>query len=138
MLDVINPPKDSFTGARYNLLRVIVAYPQNAQNAQLSGRSTVVKQVLDEDHHPIATMKHTSLTVSLSFDETLSPILQSLDNSLTEAKQKEAEQKPCKNPSEKPRVRLKPSKRSQAKTQERIQQFLTFQHQNDLVVFCTM
>lgn len=49
MLEAINHAEDCFTGARYNILRVIAAYPLDA--ADLASSSLKVQRAIREDNH---------------------------------------------------------------------------------------
>jgi hypothetical protein len=80
MLNAINNPKDRFTDGNYNVLRSIGAYPQNAL---LTKPGKTVQAALDDDKHPIATLKHDKLTASLSVDTGYPHALEFLDGSLT-------------------------------------------------------
>jgi len=82
MLNEINK-EDCFTGARYNILRVVAAYPLNASFTTLS---TNVQKALDEDKHPLALLKHAPLLASLTSNDSPHTIFSSLSVSLKRAR----------------------------------------------------
>lgn len=68
--------EDCFTGATYNILRVVATYPLQANFA--NERSKKLTDALNEDKHPIASMKHSSLLASLVMSDDTPSILSSL------------------------------------------------------------
>ena len=64
MLAAINTPEECFTGVKYNILRVIAAYPLDAWVD--GGRSPEIKSAIDADPHPLATLRHGPLLSSLA------------------------------------------------------------------------
>jgi hypothetical protein len=76
MLLTINEEEDCFTGARYNILRVIAAYPLDADvNSQAS---KTIKEAIREDNHPLATLLHAPLLSSLTRCDSTPSVLSSL------------------------------------------------------------
>jgi hypothetical protein len=55
MLAAINDEEDSFTGGRYNILRVVAAYPLDAGIS--SSQSEKIKEAVNADKHPLAILK---------------------------------------------------------------------------------
>jgi hypothetical protein len=82
MLTAINK-EDCFTGARYNMLRVIAAY---SLDANLTTSSSKVRKALEEDNHPLATLRHAPLLASLTSCDSPRTILSSLSASLKRAR----------------------------------------------------
>ena len=74
MLSSINQ-EPCFTGAEYNVLRVIAAFPQVAE---FSKRSPKVAAALQNDQHPIATIKEGLLMESLAREPKVAEILSTL------------------------------------------------------------
>jgi hypothetical protein len=74
MLSAINQ-EPCFTGATYNVLRVIAAFPHRAD---FSTPSKAVAAALQDDNHPIATMNQDLLVESLSREPKVTEILQTL------------------------------------------------------------
>ena len=71
MLAAINTPDECFTGARYNILRVVAAYPFDAK-IDATMRSNEIKVAVEADQHPLATLRHGSLLSALAtYDGTL-------------------------------------------------------------------
>lgn len=84
MLAAINKPEDCFTGAKFNILRVVAAYPLNAN---LNSRSNAVQAMLKADEHPIATLKHAPLLASLATSDSTPTILSSLRNNMKRSRE---------------------------------------------------
>ena len=76
MLSAINQ-EPCFTGAEYNILRVIAAFPKRAK---FSPHSTTVAMALQNDQHPIATMKEDLLIESLAREPKVTEIMSMLRN----------------------------------------------------------
>jgi hypothetical protein len=66
MLEAINPESEQFTDGRYNILRVVVAFPVDAD---FSSPSTGVQKALKEDSHTLAKLKHSALVSTLADPE---------------------------------------------------------------------
>ena len=79
MLEAINKAEDCFTGARYNVLRVVAAYPLDANSGS---RSSEVQDALKEDNHPLASLDHVQLLASLTRCDATPSVLSSLSMSL--------------------------------------------------------
>jgi len=79
MLKPINEAEDCFTGARYNILRVIAAYPLDAN---LDSQSENIQGAIREDKHPLATLRHAPLLASLTRCDSTPSVLSSLSTSL--------------------------------------------------------
>jgi hypothetical protein len=79
MLESINRAEESFTGERYNILRVIAAYPLGAS---LDSDSPEVQKELEEDSHPLATLDQALLLSSLTPSDSVPSILSSLSLTL--------------------------------------------------------
>jgi hypothetical protein len=71
MLSAINQGP-CFTGAEYNVLRVIAAFPR------FSTRAKAVAAALQNDHHPIATIREDLLMESLARESKVTEILPAL------------------------------------------------------------
>ena len=85
MLVAINGPDECFTGAWYNVLQVVAAYPLDAWIDPR--RSEEIKMALQEDQHPIAMLRHAPLLASLATCEGMPTILSSLTHSLKRARE---------------------------------------------------
>ena len=79
MLEAINKAEDCFTGARYNVLRVVAAYPLDANFVT---RSLEVQNALNEDNHPLASLEHAPLLSALTRSDATPSVLSSLSMSL--------------------------------------------------------
>jgi hypothetical protein len=66
MLEAINPESERFTDGRYNILRVVVAFPVDAN---FSSSAAGVQKVLKEDSHELAKLKHSALVSTLADSE---------------------------------------------------------------------
>jgi hypothetical protein len=88
MLAAINTAEDCFTNGKYNILRVIAAYPLDAK-LESRGPSDDIRSALLEDSHPLATMKHTTLLASLATSNGIPSILSSLNGNLKRAREEE-------------------------------------------------
>ncbi|KIL64829.1 hypothetical protein M378DRAFT_1040593 [Amanita muscaria Koide BX008] len=75
MLEAINTVGESFTGARYNVLRVVVVYPLDGFDP---ARSEEIASALREDNHPFATLRHAPFLSSLATHDDTPTILSSL------------------------------------------------------------
>ncbi|KIL55863.1 hypothetical protein M378DRAFT_173230 [Amanita muscaria Koide BX008] len=73
MLELINTDDESFTGSRYNVLRVVAAYPLDD-----SARSEEIASALRGDQHPLATFRYASLLSSLATHDNTRTALSSL------------------------------------------------------------
>ena len=78
MLEAINKAEDSFTGARYNVLRVVAAYPLDVNFVG----SLEVQDALNEDNHPLASLEHAPLLFALTRSDARPSVLSSLSVSL--------------------------------------------------------
>jgi len=76
MLKAINEEENCFTGARYNILRVVAAYPLDADVNSQSSKN--IQQAILEDNHPLATLLHAPLLSSLARDDATPSVLSSL------------------------------------------------------------
>jgi hypothetical protein len=74
MLSAINQGP-CFTGAKYNVLRVIAAFPQLAK---FSTTSKAVATTLRNNNHPIAIMREDRLVESLAREPEITEILTTL------------------------------------------------------------
>lgn len=83
MFKSINKGKRCFTGARYNILRVVAAYPLDAN---FTSRSADIADAMSEDKHPLATLRHASLLAALATCDSTPSILSSLTTSLKRAR----------------------------------------------------
>jgi hypothetical protein len=63
MLTAINKPDESFTTGRYNILRVVAAFPLDVN---FNSGSTEVGNVLREDKHALALLPRSALTSALA------------------------------------------------------------------------
>ena len=79
MLKAINKADDCFTGAQYNVLRVVAAYPLDAN---FGTRSLEVQKALNEDNHPLASLEHAPLLAALTRCDATPSVLSSLSVSL--------------------------------------------------------
>jgi hypothetical protein len=82
MLKAINK-EGCYTGAEYNILRVVAAYPLDAKFTTASSK---VQRALVEDKHPMATLRHAPLLASLASYNSPLTILSSLSTSLKRAR----------------------------------------------------
>ncbi|KAF8238002.1 hypothetical protein L208DRAFT_416279 [Tricholoma matsutake] len=85
MLEAINKAEDCFTGARYNVLRVVAAYPLDAN---FGSRSLEVQNASLKDNHPLATLDHAQLLNSLTRCDAMPSVLSSLSMSLKRVRTK--------------------------------------------------
>ncbi|KAM6496474.1 hypothetical protein JOM56_009180 [Amanita muscaria] len=85
MLEAINTDDESFTGSRYNVLRVVAAYPLDAWID--SARSEEIANALRGDQHPLATFRHASLLSSLATHDNTRTALSSLACTLKRARE---------------------------------------------------
>jgi hypothetical protein len=91
MLAAINDAGHCFTGARYNILRVVAACPLAANIDPDS--SIAIKSALSDDKHPLATLKHAPLFASLSTYDSTPSILSCLKKTLKRARGQDDEDK---------------------------------------------
>ena len=63
MLTAINKPGEGFTTGRYNILRVVAAFPLNAN---FNSRAAEVQNMLREDNHALAILPRSILTSALA------------------------------------------------------------------------
>lgn len=63
MLTAINRPDERFTTGRYNILRVVAAFPLRAN---FNSKATDVQKVLGEDTHALALLPQSALTSALA------------------------------------------------------------------------
>ena len=77
MLEQINMGQDCFVGPKYNILRVIAAYPLDAN---IGSNSKEISDALLADAHPIATLEHNSFITSLATYSSGSPGVLSLSD----------------------------------------------------------
>jgi hypothetical protein len=66
MLNAINPRSARFTTGRYNILRVVAAFPLDAD---FSSTSTKVQKALNEDNHALAQLAYEKLICALTDPE---------------------------------------------------------------------
>jgi hypothetical protein len=99
MLAAINTPDECFTGARYNILRVVAAYPLDAGID--SERSEEIKSAIDADSHPFATMRHAPLLSSLATCDGTPTILSALARSLKRPRSDDVKHDPGHDPKRK-------------------------------------
>jgi hypothetical protein len=88
MLAAINKAEDCFTNGRYNILRVIAAYPLDAK-LESRAPSKDIQSALLEDLHPLATMKHSTLLASLATSNGTPSILSLLNRNLKRVREEE-------------------------------------------------
>jgi hypothetical protein len=86
MLAAINTAEDCFTNGKFNILRVIAAYPLDAK-LESRAPSEDIRSALLEDPHPLATMKHDALLASLATTDGVPSILSSLKQNLKRARE---------------------------------------------------
>jgi hypothetical protein len=86
MLAAINTAEDCFTNGKYNILRVIAAYPLDAK-LESRAPSEDIRSALLEDSHPLATMNHAALLASLASSDASPSILSSLKRNLKRARE---------------------------------------------------
>jgi len=107
MLDSINQGP-CFTGAKYNILRVVAAFPLDAD---FYTRSTAVAAVLEQDHHPLAKLSRTDLTLELSAHPELKVILDDLTTK-TKRNREESDEDPNSNTkTDRPQAKKRAEKR---------------------------
>ncbi|KAM6492769.1 hypothetical protein JOM56_012493 [Amanita muscaria] len=75
MLEAINTVGECFTGARYNMMRVVVVYPVGGFDP---ARSEEIASALREDNHPFAILRHAPFLSSLATHDDTPTILSSL------------------------------------------------------------
>lgn len=63
MLAAINKPHEKFTTGRYNILRVVAAFPLNVN---FKSMSTDVQSAMGEDSHPLALLPRSALASALA------------------------------------------------------------------------
>ena len=78
MLEAINPESERFTDGRYNILRVVVAFPVDEN---FSSSAAGVQKALKEDSHALAKLKHLALVSALA-DPDGESIISMLKNAL--------------------------------------------------------
>lgn len=80
-LEAINQPLESFTEGRYNILRVIAAYPLEVG---LESRSKYVKEALQRDKHTLALLQRSALVAAVATNPRATSILTMLMRELKE------------------------------------------------------
>lgn len=79
MLAVINKPEELFTSGKYNVLRVVAAFPLGTN---LDSKSADIKLALEEDNHPLAVLTPSALSSALVTTRRGPSIISMLNNAL--------------------------------------------------------
>jgi hypothetical protein len=90
MLEAINTPDECFTGARYNILRVVAAYPLDAK-IDATTRSKEIRDAIEADPRPLATLRHGSLLSALATYDGTPTILSALALSMKRPRNNDVE-----------------------------------------------